>query len=206
MKGSRLDGTHSHPHRTTRRHLQAAYAPAPATARTRSSYSTLGHGDREGVAGCAPTIRERSRRPNPHDPQSGFSPETPAISRQKLGRSPTTLSSENLSFQDFLGRSESDDLLAMQKVEGSNPFSRSEEDLHLRAFSPPTIGRCRCFPGHRKDTRCENREHCPSLGCEPSDVQGNCPAAEPLTFCGLGSRSKVRTRGCSGFMELGFAA
>jgi len=25
-------------------------------------------------------------------------------------------------------------LLAMQKVEGSNPFSRSQEDLHLQGF------------------------------------------------------------------------
>jgi hypothetical protein len=29
---------------------------------------------------------------------------------------------------------ESEQLLAMQKVEGSNPFSRSQEGLHLQGF------------------------------------------------------------------------
>ena len=56
------------PERTVASRRAAAAAPSPTA-------------NRERVAGCAPTVRERSRRPNPHDPQSGFSPETPAISR-----------------------------------------------------------------------------------------------------------------------------
>jgi len=31
-------------------------------------------------------------------------------------------------------------LLAMQKVDGSNPFSRFAEGLHLRAFLVPAVG------------------------------------------------------------------
>jgi hypothetical protein len=35
-------------------------------------------------------------------------------------------------------------LLAMQKVEGSNPFSRSQKDLHLQVFSACAVGLCVC--------------------------------------------------------------
>jgi hypothetical protein len=35
---------------------------------------------------------------------------------------------------------QSHELLAMQKVEGSNPFSRFAKGLHLRAFSVSTVG------------------------------------------------------------------
>jgi hypothetical protein len=46
----------------------AATAPSPTA-------------NRERRAGCQPTVGECSRRPNRHGPESGFSPETPAISR-----------------------------------------------------------------------------------------------------------------------------
>jgi len=35
-------------------------------------------------------------------------------------------------------------LLAMQKVEGSNPFSRSQKGLHLQAFFAWAVGLCVC--------------------------------------------------------------
>jgi hypothetical protein len=38
-------------------------------------------------------------------------------------------------------------LLAMQKVEGSNPFSRFREDLHLQVFFVRAAGLCVCVAG-----------------------------------------------------------
>jgi hypothetical protein len=35
-------------------------------------------------------------------------------------------------------------LLAMQKVEDSNPFSRSQKGLHLQAFFACAVGLCVC--------------------------------------------------------------
>src|SRR5918992_5524780 len=39
-------------------------------------------------------------------------------------------------------------LLARQKVEGSNPFSRFREDVHLQVFFIRTVGWCVCVAGH----------------------------------------------------------
>jgi hypothetical protein len=36
----------------------------------------------------------------------------------------------------------------MQKVEGSNPFSRSRKVLHLQVFFVPAVGWCVCVAGH----------------------------------------------------------
>jgi hypothetical protein len=38
-------------------------------------------------------------------------------------------------------------LLAMQKVEGSNPFSRFAEGLHLQVFFVGAAGWCVCIDG-----------------------------------------------------------
>jgi hypothetical protein len=38
-------------------------------------------------------------------------------------------------------------LLAMQKVEGSNPFSRFAEGLHLQVFFVGAVGWCVCVDG-----------------------------------------------------------
>jgi hypothetical protein len=38
-------------------------------------------------------------------------------------------------------------LLAMQKVEGSNPFSRSRKGLHLQVFFVSSVGLCVCVAG-----------------------------------------------------------
>jgi hypothetical protein len=38
-------------------------------------------------------------------------------------------------------------LLAMQKVEGSNPFSRFREGLHLQVFLVGAVGWCVCVDG-----------------------------------------------------------
>jgi hypothetical protein len=35
-------------------------------------------------------------------------------------------------------------LLAMQKVEGSNPFSRFQKGVHLQAFFVRAVGKCVC--------------------------------------------------------------
>jgi hypothetical protein len=44
----------------------------------------------------------------------------------------------------FSACTESDELLAMQKVEGSNPFSRFEKDLYLQAFFVCAVGLSVC--------------------------------------------------------------
>jgi hypothetical protein len=36
----------------------------------------------------------------------------------------------------------------MQKVEGSNPFSRSGKGLHLQVFFVDAVGWCVCIAGH----------------------------------------------------------
>ncbi len=41
----------------------------------------------------------------------------------------------------------------MQKVEGSNPFSRSRKGLHLQAFFACAVGLCVCFAPDRNRTR-----------------------------------------------------
>jgi hypothetical protein len=41
----------------------------------------------------------------------------------------------------------------MQKVEGSNPFSRFQEDLHLQVFFVRAVGLCVCFAPDRNRTR-----------------------------------------------------
>jgi hypothetical protein len=38
-------------------------------------------------------------------------------------------------------------LLAMQKVEGSNPFSRFREGLQLQVFFASSVGLCVCVAG-----------------------------------------------------------
>jgi hypothetical protein len=48
-------------------------------------------------------------------------------------------------------------LLAMQKVEGSNPFSRSQEGLHLQGFFVDAVGWCVCVAGHPMGTRRTSR-------------------------------------------------
>jgi hypothetical protein len=47
-------------------------------------------------------------------------------------------------------------LLAMQKVEGSNPFSRFRKGLHLQAFFLGAVGWCVCITGHPMGTRADN--------------------------------------------------
>ena len=42
-------------------------------------------------------------------------------------------------------------LLAMQKVEGSTPFSRFVEGLHLQAFFMDAVGLCVCFAPDQPD-------------------------------------------------------
>jgi hypothetical protein len=49
--------------------------------------------------------------------------------------------------QAFLHPAAADLLLAMQKVEGSNPFSRSEKDVHLQVFFVRAVGWCVCVIG-----------------------------------------------------------
>jgi hypothetical protein len=49
-----------------------------------------------------------------------------------------------------------DAMLAMQKVEGSNPFSRSRKGLHLQAFFVHAAGWCVCIAGHPMVTRVAN--------------------------------------------------
>jgi hypothetical protein len=44
-------------------------------------------------------------------------------------------------------------LLAMQKVEGSNPFSRFGKDLHLQVFFVNAVGWCVCVAPDRNRTR-----------------------------------------------------
>jgi len=41
----------------------------------------------------------------------------------------------------------------MQKVEGSNPFSRFRKGLHLQAFLACAVGLCVCFAPDRNRTR-----------------------------------------------------
>jgi hypothetical protein len=41
----------------------------------------------------------------------------------------------------------------MQKVEGSNPFSRFRKGLHLQAFFVAAVGWCGCVAGHPIGTR-----------------------------------------------------
>jgi hypothetical protein len=41
----------------------------------------------------------------------------------------------------------------MQKVEGSNPFSRFQKGLHLQAFFACAVGLCVCFAPDRNRTR-----------------------------------------------------
>jgi hypothetical protein len=73
------------------------------------------------------------------------SPWFPGESRGILVR-PSQL--ENLLFPATL-RTESgrQRLLAMQKVEGSNPFSRFKKGLHLQAFLPGESLQCDCVTG-----------------------------------------------------------
>jgi hypothetical protein len=44
-------------------------------------------------------------------------------------------------------------LLAMQKVEGSNPFSRFVKGLHLQVFLLGAVGWSVCITGHPMGTR-----------------------------------------------------
>ena len=46
-----------------------------------------------------------------------------------------------------MGESAIHALLAMQKVEGSNPFSRSREGLYLQALLVLPVGLCVCIAG-----------------------------------------------------------
>jgi hypothetical protein len=60
--------------------------------------------------------------------QSGFSPETPVISREIRGIGGTHSRGRSSAFAGtFSVCTQSNELLAMQKVEGSNPFSRFTE-------------------------------------------------------------------------------
>jgi hypothetical protein len=58
---------------------------------------------------------------------------------------------------DMRAEQETRVLLAMQKVEGSNPFSRLAKGLHLQAFFVCTVGWCRCVAGHPLGTRRKSR-------------------------------------------------
>jgi hypothetical protein len=91
--------------------------------------------NRERVAEMWPTVRERSRRPNGHAFQSGFSPEPPRFRGKAGNPSPTGCSRKPVFWRTFSGRSRYHLLLAMQKVEGSNPFSRSGKACICRPFS-----------------------------------------------------------------------
>jgi hypothetical protein len=57
---------------------------------------------------------------------------------------------------DIRREREPSSLLAMQKVEGSNPFSRFEKGLHLQAFLVCAVGWCVCAAGHPMGTRPRN--------------------------------------------------
>jgi hypothetical protein len=62
-------------------------------------------------------------------------------------------------------------LLAMQKVEGSNPFSRSREGPYLQAFFVRAVGWCVCAAGYRLGTGGAGSAESPS---EISLFAGNC--------------------------------
>jgi hypothetical protein len=56
-----------------------------------------------------------------------------------------TSTHENRRFAgDICTEQETHLLLAMQKVEGSNPFSRSQKGRHLQAFFACAVGLCVC--------------------------------------------------------------
>jgi hypothetical protein len=55
--------------------------------------------------------------------------------------------------RDILTKTALQALLAMQKVEGSNPFSRFQEGLHLQVFFVPAVGWCVCIAGYQMGTR-----------------------------------------------------
>jgi hypothetical protein len=48
---------------------------------------------------------------------------------------------------------EAEPLIAMQKVEGSNPFSRSRKGVRLQAFLMRAADWCVCVAGHPSGTR-----------------------------------------------------
>jgi hypothetical protein len=83
------------------------------------------------------------------------------------------------------GRETSHALLAMQKVEGSNPLSRFREGLHLQVFFVRPAGWCVCVAGYPLGTRGAAaarvlRKHL---------VAGTCRRLEPLTFFRAAARS-----------------
>jgi hypothetical protein len=81
----------------------------------------------------------------------------------------------------FLGCSGSHVPLAMQKVEGSNPFSRSPKGLHLQVFFVCAVGWCVCVGGQSSDNRPR-----PSPASAPGKVlmcRHSWWRLEPLTFC-----------------------
>src|SRR5918992_1178094 len=67
---------------------------------------------------------------------------------ESRGIATTAVAPENRAFAGNIGVEHgSHVLLAMQKVVGSNPFSRFEKGLHLQAFFVPAVGLCLCVAG-----------------------------------------------------------
>src|SRR5215216_2049019 len=64
--------------------------------------------------------------------------------------------------RQFFVRSRPKELLAMQKVEGSNPFSRLRKGLHLQACFVYAVGSCVCVSGYPLGTRGAARGASPS--------------------------------------------
>ena len=127
-------------------------------------------------------LPERSRRQNRHDPpvrfQSGNSRDFPVNAgkhrRSPIARKPTFCTT-------FLGRSGSYVLLAMQKVEGSNPFSRFREGLRLQVFFVGAVGWCVCVVPDRNRTRGRSTIR---LARRKRLFAGSSSSFELLTSCG----------------------
>jgi hypothetical protein len=68
----------------------------------------------------------------------------------------------------------------MQKVEGSNPFSRFKKGLHLQDFFVETVGLCVCFAPDRNRTRGKLAR---TFDSKKPPFAGNSGSFELLTSC-----------------------
>ena len=123
----------------------------------------------------------RQMAPRSLSPLQSANPRDLSVKNGDDGR---PLSTSKLPFAGMSGQSTSPQvLLAMQKVEGSNPFSRSRKGLHLQVFFRVTSPVVRL---RRWGLKADWRGRPTPVGPGSPVFAGICENSEPLTLCGDG--------------------
>jgi hypothetical protein len=137
-------------------------------------------------------LKSRDTAAGENQRQSGFSPETPVISREiEASAAPASRGRSTAFAGTFSVCTRSHELLAMQKVEGSNPFSRfGKGPANWSVFGPLSSSELLTSRGLAEDrpapcgyARFETRRICRAYSA----------LVEPLSFCGPRIRSPALT-------------